>query len=184
MRLCLLAIICAAPVQTFAAEIQRVSVNYKDGQFYMAMDVLLDTTPERAFTVMTNYTALGKINDAVEQSQLLKTFSTLKHRVKTITVVCVLWICEKITQVQDMVKNPQTLQLHAELTADSPDFESGHAEWHFSAHPKGTRMIFNSVIEPSFWIPPLIGTWAVSRMLTAHAKITSSGLEREAGKLP
>jgi len=150
----------------------------------MAMVVVLNTTPERAFRVMTHYTALGKINSAVQQSQLLKTFSPLKHRVKTVTSVCVLWVCQTITQIQDMLKNPRTLHLQATLTENNPDFISGYASWHFSAHPKGTKMTFDSMIEPAFWIPPLIGPWAVSNMLTSQADITSVGLEREASKLP
>ena len=52
------------------------------------------------------------------------------------------------------------------------------ARWQFWTEPTATRMRFSSEIEPSFWVPPLIGPWLIRHALYAEALRSVINLER------
>ena len=56
------------------------------------------------------------------------------------------------------------------------DLNFGYEIWDLTEMQNGTVINYRYEVEPSFWIPPIIGPWAVKRimnrdMLSAPAKI-------------
>ena len=91
---------------------------------------------------------------------------------------------KQFQQVQTM--RQQSL---GELTVDvdpaQSDFEFGQAEWHLNEGSGVTRLWFEARIRPAFWVPPLIGPWAIRHVLREEARSTCNGLEQLArNRLP
>lgn len=70
--------------------------------------------------------------------------------------------------------------LEAELLPHGGDFKGGHARWTVAACARARSMTCldaKIVLLPAFWVPPVIGPWALRREMAQEAQRTSIGLE-------
>ena len=69
-----------------------------------------------------------------------------------------------MTQVQD-VKQHAGGMIEAVTVPALSDFRRGIYRWQLRGENAATRMRFTAVLEPDFWVPPLIGPWMIKRKL-------------------
>ncbi len=83
--------------------------------------------------------------------------------------------CRRVTQVQDIVQYGQR-RVEASILPALSDFRYGRAVWQLEPDGTHTLMHFTAQLEPSFWVPPLIGPWLfenkiVDELLESATKI-------------
>jgi len=176
MRICVtlcLALLSAAPA--FAATVESVTVENQDGRYSVSMRVLVAVSATDAYNVMTDFEALPQVNPTVVMVERLS-----ENRLHTLVEMCISLFCREIEQVQQFqTETNKTLQMR--IIPEESDFRYGIAQWRFSPITENSsRLEFDAVLEPNFWIPPLIGPWLVKRKLQQEAQITSEGIERVA----
>jgi hypothetical protein len=54
------------------------------------------------------------------------------------------------------------------------------SRWYLEATASGTRVTYAMEMEPDFWVPPLVGPWALKRKLVSGADDAADRLERRA----
>ena len=172
-----------------AAEISTLTVDRDAGRYSVHLEVALDTTPRRAFAVMRDYARLGEINPAIESVTLLGDAPEGGQRVQTAVKVCVLLFCRVLEQVQDMQATSagdNGGQLAAIVLPELSNLRYGVAQWAIQPCADGERacLDFTATIEPDFWVPPLIGPWAIKKKLREEAVQTSLGIETVASTRP
>lgn len=172
-----------------AAEISTLTVERAAGRYSVNLAVALDTTPQRAFNVMRDYPRLGDINPAIESVTLLDGATGGGQRVETAVKVCVLFFCRVLEQVQDMHATQNKAaggQLVAVVLPELSNLRFGTAQWLITPCADGASacLDFSATIEPDFWVPPVIGPWAIKKKLREEAVQTSLGIESVARERP
>ena len=167
------------PLLAAAAEIVESSVAL-DADVY-AIDVLvrIEAPLEVVYRAITDYDHLTEINPSIVESYILDTQGKGKYRVYTRIKLCVLFFCKEFRQVQDIVEHGNAL-VKATILPESSDFESGSASWDLVVADGVTYMEFSAKVDPSFWVPPLIGTWLFEHEMTRQVMETARYIEKQA----
>ena len=155
------------------------SANHQSGVYFVEVDALVNVPEPRVRELLTDYNDLGKINPAIEVSEILKTREPGDYQVRTVTEACVWFYCKRIHQVQDVIE-AEDGSVTATVIPELSDFRNGYARLNLWQEPGGTRVLIRSEVEPDFWIPPLIGPWLIKRKLRSEALETVHNLERVA----
>jgi hypothetical protein len=160
-----------------AARIDRLEVDRSADAYRVAMEVSLDAPPDRVWGVLTDFARLGRLSPAFREVEVLAAPPRDLARVRTLTRFCVLVFCRDNEQVQDF-RHPGPRTLSALVDPALSDLREGEAYWRLDPDGPGTRMHFRARFVPDFWVPPLIGPWAIKRTLVHEAETVSARLER------
>jgi hypothetical protein len=75
--------------------------------------------------------------------------------------------------------------IQADIVPDESDFRSGYFRWSISSSDNGRSHIsFEVIMEPNFYIPPLIGGFFVRKKLRQKILATVENLESETAREP
>ena len=163
-----------------AGEVVESSVALDSGIYSVDVLVRIEAPLEVVFQAITDYDHLTEINSSIAESYIVETQGADRYRVFTRVKFCVLFFCKQIRQVQDMVEYNSVL-VKATILPESSDFDSGHASWDLVVADDVTYMQFSTEVDPSFWVPPLIGTWLLEREMIKQVLETAMYIERQAG---
>ena len=172
-----LALLVAAPV--LAGKVYTASVNHQSGVYLVEVDALVNVAELRVRELLTDYNHLGRVNEAIEVSEILITREPGDYRVRTVTEACIWFYCKRIHQVQDVLEAYDG-SVTATVIPELSDFRHGYARLNLWQEPGGTRVLIRSEVEPDFWIPPFIGPWLIKRKLRSEALETVQNLEQVA----
>lgn len=152
----------AAPLLGRAGGVLDASVSHDNDVYALSVEARVDAPVDVVYRLITDYDHLHAINPAVKESRILRTFGPTKHRIRTVTRVCVLFYCRDVAQTQDMVQSPGYV-IVADILPQDSDFRSGRGHWRLSAAGNATVLHFRADIVPAFFMPPLIGPWLIRR---------------------
>jgi hypothetical protein len=177
-RLCFaLACLAAVPGLAAAASIDRLDVERDSDTYRVVMEATLDAPAPAVWAVLTDLPHLGALSPAFREVEILRPSPPGAERVRTLARFCVLFVCRDIRQVQDF-RRLAPGELHALVDPALSDLRAGEADWRLERRGAKTHLHFRSRIVPRFWVPPLIGPWAIRRGLSAEAKVVVASLER------
>ena len=162
-----------------AAELEALSVEAEDtheASRYVVTGVLeVDRPPAAAFAAATDFTALAEAAELIRESRLVA-----PERLSSTLSMCIAFYCKSVRQVADLSLIPPR-RLVMRFVPGAGDFKQGRAEWRFQpASGRRTRIAFNAEMVPDFWVPPLVGTWAIRRALAGQIRDTGHAIEQVA----
>ncbi len=173
--LLLVGLLAGGPAE--AAEVLGLDVGREDKDYSVMLEVRIAAPLSAAWEVFTDYERLTALNPALHESTLLSTPAPDIYRVRGVTRMCVLIFCKSLRHVQRF-RELEIGLLEADIEPEGSDFSSGHARWEFSDEAGSTHVLFEGRFRPSFWVPPLVGPWAIKRALRRVTVDTAVGLER------
>ncbi len=146
----------------------------------MELSARLNAPMDRSFAVFSDFRQLPQINDAIERIELREGATPPAQRLYTRVRVCVWLFCTHLDQVQDIVRtdDAESHGLHAQVLPALSNLRDGHADWRMRDCSGDTCLEFAAELEPDFWVPPLIGPWAIERAMRREAVQTAQGIER------
>ncbi len=162
-----------------AGQVVTVVVTNEGNSYFVEVDALVNVDEPNVRALLTDYENLGRLNSAIEVSEILKTRKPGDYQVRTVTEACVWFYCKRVHQVQDVVESYDGT-VTAVVLPEQSDFRYGYARLNLWQESEGTRVLIRSEVEPDFWIPPLIGPWLIKRKLRSEAQETIINLERVA----
>lgn len=171
------------PLAALAGEILDSSAILDDGVYTLTLTARIDAPPAIVQQLITDYDRLTEINSSLTESRVVMEHSPVKHRVHTVIQACILFFCRSVTQVQDITRDTNG-HIEALILPALSDFRQGSARWDLDAAGNGTTMHFSATLEPSFWVPPLIGPWLFEHQLIREVRESTAIMEsraREAG---
>jgi hypothetical protein len=174
-----LASLCACPAR--AAQIDAVSVTHRDNGFKIAFDAVVDAPARQVYAVLADYARLGKLNPVITAMSVERTPNGRGERVRSVINSCVWFFCRQIVQVED-VTEPDANTIVGHIVPGAGDFESGWCFWRITRDGARTRLHYEAVRVPAFWIPPLIGPWAIKRTVREQLEASVMILERLANQ--
>lgn len=169
-----------------AASIDSLDITHSGSRYRMQLAATLDAPMERSFAVFEQFANLPKINDAIESAESLPAPSSDVRRLKTRVRVCVWYFCVRLNQVQDIrtSRGDGLSQMDADVIAALSNLRYGRAQWQMRSCAAQTCLLFDAEVEPDFWVPPVIGPWAIARAMRREAVTTANGIERLALTTP
>ncbi len=176
----------AASAVASAAELHSLEVTRPEpGKFELVAETLLEADVEAIFDVLTDYEdgAFGRISSVYKESDYLEPAPDGTPLVYTRMEGCMLWFCKSLTRVERLETEPPHFIRTVALPEQS-DFEFAVSEWELRPVAGGTEVKYRLVIDPDFWVPPVIGPWVLKRELRAGGERAIYRIERLARGLP
>jgi len=155
----------------------------KQGRAYKVQTTFDVAAPvHRVMAVLTDYRYPDRLNPEVTKREVISRQNGIT-RVRTEFRSCVFLFCKDIVLTQDVTVVAGTIQ--AIIVPDESNFRSGYLRWSVSSSDNGGSHIgFEAVMEPDFFIPPLIGGFFVRKRLRQKLLATVENLESEAAREP
>lgn len=168
------------------ATIQTIEIEHDDGIYRLVSTAFLAAPQEAVFDVLTDYERFGRISSTYTDYGFLEPAADGTPIIYTTMEGCVLFFCVTMRRVERMeVDAPSSIRTDA--LPEQSDFKLSISEWTLEPEADGTKMIYRLTMEPDFWIPPLIGPWALKQRLERGGRGAVNRIERlarEAVALP
>jgi len=140
-------------------------VVHTDDRYSLFLEAHLAAPPMAVFAVITDYPHIQDLHRRVRESRILRRIDPNTAEVYTLLKGCVAAIfCKTIRRVELITENPP-YELTAEVLPEESDLKSGLVHWQLMPDGQGTRLVYQSEMEPDFWVPPLLGDALMSRSI-------------------
>jgi hypothetical protein len=179
--LCVL-LLFAASVR--AADVSGVQVARDGERFMIDMHIAIHAPAPAVFRALQDYSAMARYNPDLRSVRVEPTPAADRVRLFTTIHACVLVFCKTMRQEQMMTATAREDggTLSAELVPYG-DFKRGRGVWIVKPCPTAQGMTCLDVsieLVPAFWVPPVLGPWAITRTMDEEARRTGAGLEQTA----
>lgn len=168
--------VAGSPV-VHSATFYYLDVTEEQGVYRVSADVHLEAPLRAVRAVITDYNHLTRITGAIRESHVVARLADGTTYVHTETRACFALFCNTLVQVQRVTENSPT-QIEAVTLPRVSDARSGRTVWDLAEDKGGTRLRYRMSIEPTFWIPPLVGAPIVKSTLQDQARRTARGIEK------
>jgi hypothetical protein len=163
----------------FAGNIDELSVTEDNGIYQITVSAQLAATEEHVRQVITDYAHAYRINRSIIESEVLESSIAGNIQVRARVLACVPLFCLEAERV-DEVSTLESGDIKAVIVPEKSDFHSGEAIWKIMPDGNATQLIYLASIEPSFFIPPVIGTKLVIDNMRDQFTATFSRIEQVA----
>ena len=160
-----------------AARSATVKVEHRGDAFTVSFDAVVNAPLPRVYRILTDFPALPALNPAIIAVRVNPAPDGKGVRVRSVLKSCIWFFCRKVVQVEDVVE-PNAHSIDSRIVPGDGDFKSGWSTWRLTAQGGETRLHYEARRVPDFWIPPLIGPWAVEHTLRAQLEATLPVLRR------
>ena len=166
-----------------AADIELLTVE-RDGKTLKVDSILLIDAPrELVFNALTDYDAFAKLSERYKQSRFIEPAADGTPRIFTEVEGCIWFFCRTVERYARLELFPEN-KIIATVEPEQSDVKSGREQWLLEDSGAGTRITYAHTMQPDFWVPPVVGVWAMRRALeqdalTAAAKIEALALGQE-----
>ena len=165
-----------------ALDIDDVHVTNQGRAYQVQMTFGVAASVNQVMGLLTDYGFPDRLSPEVTMKEVISRQRGIT-RVRTEIRGCVFFFCKDVVLTQDVTVVANTIQ--ADIVPDDSDFRSGYFRWSISSSANGGSNIgFEAVMEPDFFIPPLIGGFFVRKWLRREIIATAKNLETEAAREP
>lgn len=160
-----------------ADTVRHSSVTHDEGVYRIEMEMAIAADIDTVRAIITDYGNLDRISDLLTETELLEASGGDGIRRRLFTKICILFFCFDSVIVED-VETPGDDTVLTFVIPELSDFHSGRSYWHIrSLDSDRTLLRFRYVLEPDFWIPPIIGPLLIKRKLLGEAEATIEKIE-------
>ena len=151
-----------------------------DGVYHIKMSAVIKAPPEYVRYVLADYDHIYRLSTSIIESEVLPENVDGEKQVRTRLLLCTTVFCTEAERV-DVVRMLSTGDLEAEIVPDLSEFRSGKATWRITPLDDHSFLVYEAVLEPDFFIPPLVGTRLVIENLRNEFTKTFKVIEKIAG---
>ena len=167
-------------IAVHATEILHNSVQYTDGIYIVEFEALVSAEQPEIYALLTDYNHLYLLNDTITESEMISEQIDLIKTCRLMLHICILYFCRDAVMVEDIRENGSDMVV-ATVNPARSDFSSGRSEWKILPAGAGqTRIVLRRTLEPSFWVPPLIGPWVIKNKMVQELSVMLERLEQYA----
>jgi hypothetical protein len=155
-------------------------VEYSDGVYSVEVDALVSAAQPEIYTLLTDFDHFYRLNNIIVESAVINQQSDRVKKYRMLLYSCILFYCRDAVLVEDVQENG----IDEVITVVDPvqsNFSSGRSRWKILPEGTGqTSIVLRKKLEPSFWIPPLIGPWMIKNKLLLELSVMLNRLEEYA----
>lgn len=153
-----------------AAELRSVTLEKRDGIYYATSEVWLNAPRAEVFEVLSDWDISTRFSSLIIDSRNVDLPDDERPGFYMQNKGCVLFFCQTVER-EGHVELRDSYLIRAVADAQKSDFEISDETWTLADDDSGTQILYEMRMKPKFWIPPLIGPYAIKR------KIRKDGLE-------
>ena len=90
---------------------------------------------------------------------------------------CILFYCLSMRRTERLEKH-EFSYIRTMTIPEQSDFTFSSSEWTFAPTEGGTRMTYTMIMEPDFFVPPIVGPYILKRILRSGGSRVISRIER------
>lgn len=179
LRAGLAALACAWAMSAMALEIERIELDADRGVYRLDAASVIDAPPHFVYAILVDFDNFYRLTDGIVETRRLPPGLMGYERAYTRVETCVLFFCRRIEKVDLVSATPNEALLTTAIPEES-DFRIYVASWRLTPGPAEdqTRVAYAATMDPDFWVPPLIGPWAIERKLRQTAEQMAREIER------
>jgi hypothetical protein len=176
---------CAAAAPVSSAVIHELEVDRHRGRYELTADTHLAASAEAIYAVLVDYEngRFGRISSVYKESDYLEPAPDGTPMVYTLMEGCVMFFCKSMRRVERLEADPPNFIRTTALPEES-DFTYSRSEWELEPVEGGTRVTYRLIMEPDFWVPPVVGPWALKKTLLRGGTRAINRIERLALGMP
>ena len=167
-----------------SAELGNVTVEKEEKRYRLTSETRFDTGVADLYRVLTDYDLFTEFSSVFVESRNLRAAANGKPRYFTRMEGCMLLFCKSFVRIGELTLTPQT-EIVATADPKQSDFNYSRERWLLQADGDGVLLKYEFELEPSFWVPPVIGPYVMKRVLRAGGANAVDRIEALAqGKKP
>lgn len=150
------------------ADLRAVEVERDDDRYSLRSEAYFAAKPKDVYRVLTDYDLFEQFSSAYVEARNVEGDDEGRPRFFTRMQGCVLLFCRSFVRRGYLLLTP-----HSEIVAvaepEGSDFKYSRERWRLRGEGSGTLLIYDSQIKPEFWVPPVIGPYAIKRSLRENS---------------
>ena len=172
----------AAAVLAFAARtatLTSLEVTRDDGRYELFADTFLAAPPSDIYGVLLEYEddKFQRISSVYKESRYLDPAPDGTPIVYTLMEGCIMFYCMQMQRTERLEKEEFKF-IRTQTIPEESNFKDSHSEWTFVPVDGGTQMTYSMVMEPDFFVPPIVGPFILKRILRSGGARVISRIER------
>jgi hypothetical protein len=174
----------SAAILAFAARtatLDSLEITRKDGRYELRADSFLAASPADIYEVLLEYEddKFQRISSVYKESRYLDPAPDGTPMVYTLMEGCIVFYCLSMRRTERL-ETEEFKYIRTLTVPEESDFKYSHSEWIFAPEQGGTRMQYNLVMEPDFFVPPIVGPFVLKRILRSGGTRVISRIEQMA----
>lgn len=160
--------LCLLATGVGAVDVERLEVR-KDGKmFRLFAQSQVEAPPEFVFDVLMDFDNFHRLSAGMVVTRYLSPTDSGIPVGYTLVNSCAWIFCKRFEKVERLwpVSNREIVTV---ADPERSDFKHYATRWQLEKTATGTRMRFEGAMLPDFWVPPMLGTWALKKKLSATA---------------
>lgn len=160
-----------------AAEVSRLSISQSGDTYTVSLDAVVNAPAQPVYKLLADYGHLDRLSPVITNVTVQPTPDGQGERVRSVLKHCILFVCREIIQVED-VTEPDAYTIVGNMVPGESDFKRGRCVWRIINEGSRTRLHYEATRTAAFWVPPLIGPWAIKHAMREHLVSSMAALER------
>lgn len=159
------------------AEVKEMTVSRQDNTYHVTFDAIVDAPARKVYRLLSDYVHLDRFSPVIIAITVHPTPQGTGPRVRSVLKSCFLVFCKEVVEVEEVTQSDEQT-IAARIVPDAGDFHDGYSRWRIEAVGSRTRLHYEATRTPSFWIPPLLGSWMIKATMRKHLESSTTRLER------
>jgi hypothetical protein len=169
-------ILACLPGLGTSLQILAVDVEYKSKRYYLFGESIIAAPAEFIQAILVDYNNFHRLTSGVTESKFITDPDYGDQLGYTRVDSCVLFFCKRIIKVDRIVYDKPGKVITLAVPEQS-NFKFNWTRWTLKSVDGGTIITYEATLEPDFWMPPLIGSWALKRKLRKSAEEIGERIE-------
>lgn len=153
-----------------------ITVEREDKLFTVSAEMMIDAPRDVVFAALSDYDQFSELSDAFVESRFVEPAPDGTPRIYTAVEGCIWFFCKTIRRYSRLELMPDE-KIVATVEPELSDAEYAREQWLLESEGDATRVYYRHDLQPDFWVPPGIGTWAIKRVLSDSSVKAASRIE-------
>jgi hypothetical protein len=155
----------------------NVEVTEQGGVYHIRAVAVVDAQAEYVHQVLSDFVHIYRLNPSITESEVLATSDKENTYVRTRVLGCAGYFCQELERVEKVHELPSG-DLVADIVPEKSEFKSGRTVWHVEAMGERSRIVYESEMEPDFYIPPVVGRFMAKKSIRTEITTSFQNLEK------
>ena len=164
-----------------SATLDTLEITKEHGRYQLVAETHLEAPAARIHSVLLEYddNLFSRISSVYKESRYLDPDVDGTPIIYTRMEGCILFFCKSMQRTERLEAEAPRFIRTVTLPEDS-DFNYSYSEWILEPDADGTRMKYVLIMDPKFWVPPIIGPWFIKRAISSGGLRAVERIERMA----
>jgi hypothetical protein len=159
-----------------AAEMLHMELWEEDNVYHLRSASIINAPPELIISTLLDYNNFYRLSGGIKETRYLDPDPDGVPVALTVVESCVLFFCKQLTKTERVLhRSNNEIILEADPTRS--DFKFMRSRWSVSKMGGSSVLSYDMDMQADFWIPPLIGAWAIKHKLYSSAMNMAQRME-------